>query len=138
MSKEKRTIFDIQIEGIYFNDEINSSGSEIYHFSSVVNPKGILMSLLDDEGKFNGEMLLNPGETEETFRIEKCEECHQRKIIFGLTDKYDKEGNITIEYFTGFIDETKTIIIIRSGEDFKAIKRFINPGETKEIKVGIR
>lgn len=61
MNKRGR-IFDMDIEGICFEDK---KGSKIFHFSSVINPNGILVSLFDDYGEFKGVILLNPGETSE-------------------------------------------------------------------------
>ncbi|MFZ2969579.1 MAG: hypothetical protein WA063_00360 [Minisyncoccia bacterium] len=129
--------FSEYLEGIYFDDRIEALRSEIYHFLSIVNPKGILMSFLDDDGRFREEISLNPGETREVSCVEKCEQCKKRKILIGLINKFDEQGNVKSEYFTGFVDESKTIIITKGEEDFKVIKKYQNPGPTREITVKI-
>ncbi len=134
MTEETGKLFDANIEGICFDED--DVRSDIDHFSTIINSNGIVLSILDDAGKFTGEMFLNPGETKEIDHVEKCDECKKRKILFGLINRFDEEGNITSEYFPGFIDETKTIIIIRETEDFQRIKRFENPGATEKIAVG--
>ncbi|MFA6097839.1 MAG: hypothetical protein WC788_09540 [Candidatus Paceibacterota bacterium] len=134
MSERKR-IFDADIDGIYFEDK---TGSEICHFSSVINPKGILTSLFDDFGQFRGVILLNPGETKEIFCNGKFKKCDDRKIIFGLINQFDEDGNISIEYFMGVFCELETIITVRDGEKFEQRKIYLNPGKTEEITVKIK
>lgn len=134
MTEEAGKLFDANIEGICFDED--DVHSDVNHFSTIINSNGIVLSILDDAGKFTGEMFLNPGETKEIDQVKKCDKCKKRKILFGLINRFDEEGNMTSEYFTGFIDETKTIIIIREKEDFQMIKKFENPGATEEITVG--
>ena len=135
MSDERGKMFDTDIEGIYFEDK---AGSEMLHFSSVINPKGICASLFDDFGQFRGVILLNPGETKEIFCNGKFKNCDDRKIFFGQINQFDEDGNMSVEYFTGVFCELETIITVRDGESFKQRKIYLNPGKTTEIAVNIK
>lgn len=134
MSKNGK-IFDTAVEGIYFEDKMEG---EIFHFSSVINPKGICASLFDDFGHFRGVILLNPGETKEIVCNGKYKKCEDRKIFFGSINEFDEDGNMSIEYFTGVFCELETIITVREAKNFETRKIYLNPGKTEEISVRIK
>ena len=95
------------------------------------------MSLRDEYGNFKGVVLLNPGETKEILSHCNNGNSGKRLVIFGLMNRYDREGNLHTEYFTGTIEEERTVIITRRGKDLKKQRVYINTGATKEIIANI-